>query len=348
MLNENKIEVLITACLTGKATDEEQGILTEWIHENPEHLRYYQDFVNIWQLIHPAFDPDGIDVEKAENRIMEKISKTSLIKKLWVYWQRVAAVILVPLLIPAAYLFINNKEDVSDEIGYHELKSPHGMFSQVDLPDGTKVWLNSGSSLKYPLKFRQGQRHVFLEGEGYFEVHSDKKNPFVVTTDQMTLIATGTAFNIEAYTADSMRVVTMVEGTTDVVFGETPPITLKPGARILYNNQNFKKEIIETDPYKWYAWKDGLMIFRDDPLYYVFKRLEQTFNVKINVKDTEIANEPYRATFEDESLDVILQLLKMSAPIRFVRQEKKMTTNYQYEKQQIEVYKRKSDKINSF
>jgi ferric-dicitrate binding protein FerR (iron transport regulator) len=347
MLNENQIELLITACLTGKATGEEQLLLRTWVHATPEHLRYYQDFVNIWQGTHPAFDPERIDVLKAEKQVVARISETRLVKKLWHYWQHIAAFMLIPLLALSVYLLVNQRTNVPDEeIVYQELKSPHGMFSQVDLPDGTKVWLNGGSALKYPVKFRPGQRHVFLEGEGYFEVRSDKKNPFVVKTAQMTLTATGTKFNVDAYMTDSMTAVTMVEGIVDIAFGKATSITLNPGERALYNNLTLKESVFKTDPYKWYAWKDGLMIFRDDPLQYVFKRLEQTFNVYVVIKDATIADERYRATFEDESLDEILRLLEMSAPIRFVQPKRTQNANHYYEKQQIEVYKRKPANLN--
>jgi ferric-dicitrate binding protein FerR (iron transport regulator) len=345
MLNENQIELLMTACLTGKATGQEQQLLETWVHENPEHLRYYQDFVNIWQVTHPAFDPAGIDVSKAEKKIRKRISGTKAVQKLWVYWQRVAAIMLIPLLLWSVYRYVDNHADpLPEETGYQELKSPRGMFSRTELPDGTNVWLNGGSSLKYPLKFRQGRRQVFLEGEGYFEVHSDRENPFVVKTGQMTLTATGTAFNIEAYAADSMTAVTMVDGVIDVVFGKAAPVTLNPGERALYNSQTLKGSVIQTDPYKWYAWKDGQMIFRSDPLCYVFKRLEQMFNVEIILKDGEIAGELYRASFKDESLDEILRLLEMSAPIRFVQRERSQTADQYYETQRIEVYKRNRPK----
>jgi len=346
MLNENQIELLITTCLTGKATDEEQQSLETWVHANPEHLRYYQDFVNIWQVTHPAFDPAGIDVAQAEKKLRKRISETNAVQKLWIYWQRVAAILLIPLLLWSAYRYVDNRQADSfqESTEYQELKSPCGMFSRVELPDGTKVWLNGGSSLKYPLTFRQGKRQVFLEGEGYFEVHSDRKNPFVVKTSQMTLTATGTAFNIDACATDSMTAVTMVDGAVEVAFGKGASMTLKPGDRALYNSQTHKGSVVKTDPYKWYAWKDGQMIFRDDPLYYVFKRLEQTFNVEIILKDGEIAGELYRASFRGESMDEILRLLEMSAPIRFVKRERGKTTDLYYEKRRIEVYKRKPAK----
>ena len=90
-----------------------------------------------------------------------------------------------------------------------------------------------------------------------------------------------------------------------------------PGERASFNNLTKQCLIAKTDPYKWYAWKDGLMIFRDDPLEFVFKKIGQTFNVNITVRDSAIAKQLYRATFEHESLDEMLNLLKLTAPIQY-------------------------------
>lgn len=340
MTEENQIDLLITLYLSGKATEEECHTLEKWVRLSAENNCYFQQTRNIWQVMNPAFVAADIEMEKAERNVNEKIGATGSIRKILIYWQRIAAVIVIPLLLFCTYLFLDKTTNQGDELVYQEVKSPHGTFSLISLPDGTNVWLNGGSTLKYPLVFKKGERNVLLNGEGYFEVHSDKKNPFTVTTNQMKLTATGTAFNVEAYESDSMSVVTMVEGRIDVAFGNSVPIAMIPGERVSFNNQSKLRETTQTDPYKWYAWKDGLMIFRDDPLSYVFKRLELTFNVDIDLKDSTLANAPYRATFDYDSLDEILRLLEMSAPIYFKQNKRVKNANSTYEKQRIEVYKK--------
>jgi ferric-dicitrate binding protein FerR (iron transport regulator) len=347
MLNENPFERLMIAYLSGSATADERLDLEKWLNESPEHLRDFREFLNLWQVTHPAFDPEGIDVAKAEERIRKKIAEMPLVRRLWIYWQRVAAILLLPLLLLSVYFMsADSKPDVYGGTEYQELKSPYGTFSQIDLPDGSKVWLNGGSRLKYPLKFRPGGRQVFLEGEGYFEVRSDKKNPFVVQTEQMTLTATGTSFNVEAFASDSLIAVTMADGAVNVAPGKATPFTINSGVRLVYNSRTATSTLVNTDPYKWCAWKDGQMIFRNDPLHYVFKRLEHTFHVDIVIEDRELAEEPYRASFEDESLVEILRLLEMSAPIRFVHVKRTRTADNRFEKQRIEVHRRTSAKRN--
>ena len=287
MTDKDQIQPIITAYLSGKATAEERRKLDDWVKQSPDNDRYYQEMRNIWQVMHPAFTPSEIHVFEAEKKVLANIATTrrNIARTLIIYWQRMAAVLVIPLLIICTYLFLEKDNGVYDEIEYQEVKSPHGTFSEVRLPDGTNVWLNGGSTLKYPLTFRKGERDVFLSGEGYFEVHSDKENPFIVKTDQITLRATGTAFNVEAYGSDSITAVTMVNGKIDVAFGNSSPVAMVPGERASFNNLTKQCLIAKTDPYKWYAWKDGLMIFRDDPLSYVFKRLGLTFNVNIELKD---------------------------------------------------------------
>lgn len=343
MIEKDYIQPLITAFLSGNATDGERRELEEWVKQSPDNNRYFQEIRNVWQAMNPAFNPSEINVFEAEKNILANIAATerNVVRVVLLYWQRIAAIIVIPLLLLCTYFYLNKNSSQYNAIEYQEVKSPHGTFSEVCLPDGTHVWLNGGSSLRYPLVFRKGEREVFLKGEGYFEVEADKENPFVVETGRITLRATGTAFNIEAYNNDSITAVTMVKGKVDVAFGNSSPVAMIPGERASFNNLTKQCLIAKTDPYKWYAWKDGLMIFRDDPLSYVFKRLGQTFNVNIDLRDTTLANAPYRATFEYESLDEILRLLKMSAPLSFKQNKRVKDKNNIYEKQTVEVYRAK-------
>mgnify|MGYP002591440078 CR=1 FL=1 len=171
MTDKDQIQPIITAYLSGKATAEERRKLDDWVKQSPDNDRYYQEMRNIWQVMHPAFTPSEIHVFEAEKKVLANIATTrrNIARTLIIYWQRIAAVLVIPLLIICTYLFLEKDNGVYDAIEYQEVKSPHGTFSEVRLPDGTNVWLNGGSTLKYPLTFRKGERDVFLSGEGYFE-----------------------------------------------------------------------------------------------------------------------------------------------------------------------------------
>jgi Fe2+-dicitrate sensor, membrane component len=158
--------------------------------------------------LNPAFNPEEIDDQKALNSVLNKINKLHWTQHpVVVYWQRSAAILLLPLLLSLIYLLVSKEPE---NITQQEVFAPYGTFVEVNLPDNSKVWLNAGSSLKYPTRFTKGSRKVTLQGEAFFEVESDPENPFTVHTARVDVRATGTAFNVEAYPKDSMTSVTMV------------------------------------------------------------------------------------------------------------------------------------------
>jgi transmembrane sensor len=340
MINKEKIDILIAKSFSGSISRVENDELESWFSESKENSLYYQELKNLWQILNPAFEPDSIDINEAERKFMKQIHERKFINSnIIVWWQRVAAIIIIPLIIAVAYLsyvqlFTSSKVDVA----YQEISSPPGMSSKINLPDGTVVWLNSGSKLRFPVMFASQERNVFLSGEGYFKVKSDKQHPFIVFTDKMHVTATGTQFNVEAYQTDSITAVTLIEGKVDVNIGTSIVEKLKPNQRIVLNSNSNIFTVIETEAQHWGAWKDGILAFRNEPLSDVFKRLGRTFNVDIKVKDTVAARQLYRATFQEESLDEILRLLKLSAPIRYKKVERTKQNNNYFNRQLIEVY----------
>ena len=212
-----------------------------------------------------------------------------------------------------------------------------GQRAQTVLPDGSKVWLNASSKIVYHNSLWSSDRQIDLSGEAYFEVESDKEHPFIVKTKQLTVEATGTAFNVNAYAPDHVAAVTLVKGKVAVTLDQKKTISLSPGEKIDYNLATSLYNVNKTNTYKWCSWKDGILIFRDDPLEYVFKRLGQTYNVEFILKDAELGKYSYKATFEGESLNEILRLLEMSAPIRCKEVSNRNTNNEKFEKQRIEV-----------
>ncbi len=339
MQNINNIESLIVRSFSEALAPEEQERLNAWLNESGENQRHYMQLLNIWQSSHPAFDVDSIDVESAEKRVMSQLDKPSLLQMpVWVWWQRIAAVLLLPVLLIMGYLMISRYSQPKN-LAYQDVSSPYGAISRVSLPDGSSVWLNSGSRLRFPSAFDGKERHVVLIGEGFFEVHADKSHPFIVETAKMNVRATGTRFNVEAYSSDTLVAVTLVEGKVDVNIEDKIRTNLQPDQRIVYNSNSHKYDLTNTDAQRWALWKDGKLVFRDEPLDEVFKRLSRAFNVDISVKDKTIAKQPYRATFEGESLDEILRLLKLTSPLRYERSGKVKLQNDTYRKEKIEVYK---------
>jgi len=338
-LENQQIETLLIKLFSEKISLEEKALLMAWVNENAQNRKYCQELRNIWQVSHPSFLPEDIDVVGAEKRVMERMKEKKLINSsVIIWWQRVAAILFFPVFLLMGYLLFKAPYHLPP-VAYQEIFSPYGMHSKIDLPDGSTVWLNSGSKLKYPVAFAHNERNVYLSGEAFFKVQSDKSHPFIVETERVIVNATGTQFNVEAYLTDTITAVTLVKGKVNVKIKNCGHINMQPDQRIVYNNISQNYQLTETDAKHWGLWKDGVLVFRDESLEEVFKRIGRTYNVDISVKDNIIAHQLYIATFEGESLDEILRLLKMTAPIKYKITYREKQADNEFNKEKIEVYR---------
>ncbi|MDR3652892.1 MAG: DUF4974 domain-containing protein [Paludibacter sp.] len=341
MQKKQQIEELIAKLFSENITSEEKNTVVSWLNESEENKLYFTQLRNIWQNSHPAFDPKEIDVIAAHEKVMSKIrGRRWTHAPVVIWWQRVAAIMILPVIMFTGYLLLN-KIPHTAVTAYQEITSPYGISSKVDLPDGSTVWLNSGSKLRYPVVFASRERNVYLSGEAFFKVYSDKCHPFIVTTNNVKVRATGTQFNVEAYKSDTITAVTLVEGKVVVDFNNDAKEELLPNQRIVLNSKINKYQLFETDAKRWGLWKDGILAFRNEPLENVFKRIGRTYNVDIQVKDPIVARQLYRATFERESFEEILRLLKMSAPIQYKRIGREKQADNEFNKDKIEVFRAK-------
>jgi len=223
--------------------------------------------------------------------------------------------------------------------------SRQGMVTDFELADGTKVWLNSGSSLQSPMLFTGDLRTVKLTGEAYFEVTRDEKKPFRVKAGDLNIEVLGTSFNVVSYAEDRQSEVVLVEGKVNL-FTEKDQVKkvfgiLYPGQRAIYkeDSQMIAAEKVEVD--KYISWREGNLIFRNDNMEDVVRRLSRWFNVEIIIKDPEIKNYGYKASFRNETLTQVLNLLKLSAPIDYQITGNTLMKNGEYTKQKVYLMKRK-------
>lgn len=321
--NEVIIQV-IAKYLSGNADNEEKINLEKWISDSDENRKYFEQLKNIWETTDTQYLPKTINSEKALENILQRISGSSPLKKLWIFWGKIAAILLIPLLIGNIIWFIFSSKKVLSSTSpvFSEVFATFGTRTALKLVDGSLVWLNSCSSLKYPDKFSGKQREVFLNGEAYFEVTNNSAMPFIVKTSNLTIKATGTKFNVFGYNSDSKSEITLLDGKVFVdelnTDGSSRLVSeLNPNQHLIFNKCTKVVTINIEDTYKYIAWKDGKLIFRNEPLSEVVKKIGQVFNVDIELQGSSLQAYRYRATFEDESLTEILKLLEISSPIRF-------------------------------
>ncbi|KAF2336271.1 FecR family protein [Flavobacterium daemonense] len=199
-----------------------------------------------------------------------------------------------------------------EKLVYNTIKIPYGKKFRLQLSDGTFVHLNSGTTLKYPIKFIAGEnRQVFLDGEAFFDVAKDKKHPFIVNADDLNVRVLGTHFNVSNYPEDPLTDVVLVEGSVGMYqsnqeFDALKNTILKPGFKGSFNKENAKistKPVI-TDIYT--SWINGGLTFRNMSFKNIITKLERRYNVTIVNKNEKLANEKFNASFKEESIENVM------------------------------------------
>ena len=259
--------------------------------------------------------------EKLRLRILSGPTKMVRIQKVILQsYTKVAAILLLPLLIYAAIGLFNKY--YQNDTAWAEIYSPSGARIQFSLPDGTKGWLNSNTKLKYPIDFKEN-RHLDLTGEAYFEVTHNKRSPFVVSTPNLDIEVLGTIFSVSAIEGEKTTDVVLEKGQVAVRNEEIHlETTLEPNEKLIFNNENKEFQTIVVNAQQYNSWKDGLLVFRNEPLSEVFKRLCRWYNVKITIEDQQINRYKYRATFRDEPIEEVIRLIAITVPIEYIVQKR--------------------------
>ncbi|MGV8826970.1 MAG: FecR family protein [Breznakibacter sp.] len=210
-------------------------------------------------------------------------------------------------------------ENPTSQLIYNELHIPKGGEYRLELADGTKIWLNSATTLKYPTRFANGKREVFLEGEAFFEVASNPKSPFEVHTATMTTRAIGTAFNVMAYGDEQQIVTTLVEGT--VLFSETgakAPLALEPGMQAVYSKGNESVVVGKVDVRAYTAWKDGEFVFHNMPLHQIMTILSRWYNFEVFYQNPGVAHLHFTGDLKRYGdLNTLLDMISLTTRVTF-------------------------------
>jgi ferric-dicitrate binding protein FerR (iron transport regulator) len=258
---------------------------------------------------------------------------TSASRKLLKWTLRIAAVVLLPLLVVFGIQYLTTVD--SEKQAWIEINSPAWTRVQFSLPDGTTGWLNSSSSIRYNSDFTK-DRQVVLNGEAFFNVFKDKKSPFVVTAKEVKIKVLGTRFNISSYENDQHVEVVLEEGSLLLTeTNQNKSYTMRPNDLVLYDKKkkDFTKDIVQ--PQKYLLWTEGKLVFRNDPLDVIARRLERWYNIDVEVKIDLTDDLRLRATFTDEGLEEALGLLKRSLPVDFKIEDRKVNSDGNYGRKKV-------------
>ncbi|SFU41677.1 FecR family protein [Porphyromonadaceae bacterium KHP3R9] len=280
---------------------------------------------------------DKIDSAADWERVRRRIAIDRNRRLLFNFLRNTAAV-LFPLLLIYQFVFVPISSKSNEVIETITITSAPGMVTKTILPDGSEVWLNAMSSLTYPLRFTKKERTVQLSGEAYFKVVSDERHRFNVKTPQeMVVSAYGTEFNVNAYESETNCEVTLASGQVEVSSnaGSKATEVLMSDEKAILHVSSGNIHVVSADTYVETAWKDGKMVFRREKLDKIVARLSRKFGVDIVLDGDRLKEYEYTATFTDETLEDILDLLKRSAPITYTIHKQKQLDNDTFTRREI-------------
>lgn len=355
--NKNKfqqIDEVLIKYLTGYATEKERDIARAWINENPEHAEYFDELKNIYQLTGIIRQPSGFNTEEGWNRVKAGYFKMRLeteLKNKKAFRRKVfigvslssAAAILIIIFIGFYGNLFPFKSNNNNVTAYNEVVVPLGAKSKITLSDGTKVWLNAGSKLRYPVDFLSDSRVVYLEGEAYFSVTKNKHKQFIVKTSNLDIKVYGTQFNVKSYPEENLIQTTLVEGAIAIEThsGRNKKIIyLKPNQTATYYKSLLVNQTSTHQPQQLPAkvapipgknieikekvnlvpitsWKDHDWVIVGEELGQLAIQFERRYNVIITFKNESLKKYKFSGTLADETFEQVLKIVQLSAPILY-------------------------------
>lgn len=332
--------------LKGQSNSDILDWITNVFSDGRHNEKLKKMLFNDWNDFKEIDNNTGEKIENILDKLHHSIYLNELkkrkkpLQKIRRIYLKVAAILLLPALLTILIQFNTERKKVKETFNFKTdavIYAPMGSRVAFSLPDGTSGMLNSGSYLSYSLPFTK-LRKILLSGEAWFEVISDPGNPFIISAGNSTIKATGTKFNLSAYPSDDYIELVLNEGRVEFIDDSTAKlIILKPFERVVSKNGVLKKT--QVDPEKYQAWTEGKLVFKNDTMAEVVRRLERWYNIKITLADKELENYSFRATFQDDPIEEVLRFLALTSPIDYKINPRIIDQDGSYKKQEITIFK---------
>ncbi|MGV8093772.1 MAG: FecR family protein [Mangrovibacterium sp.] len=315
---EKEIPVtLIEKYLSGASSESENKQLYDWLTASEENMQEFTRLKQQWDDMMLSIE-EPIPVKNDYELIKEKVLKLERRKMI-----RSALVVAASLAIICSLTFIRLWDNSRNEEEQSVLiTTSRGELQQITLPDQTVVWLNSESRLSYFSEEINSPREVFLTGEACFDVAKDPERPFIVRTAYMNIRVLGTRFNVTAYDDTDVVETMTIEGRVSVSVANTEdaPVEMVKNDRATLVKGEQTITLDQVDAALYSRWTEGLLCFKEETLTAIAKKLERRFNLTISLKDQELCDYIFTATFEKEKdIEDILDVFCHTSPIEYVK-----------------------------
>lgn len=316
MNTDNYIE-LIVRLIHGTITMEEKQLLTNWLNKRDEFDQLAEEQ---WQLashkINEQYQSEQLDLIEQKlgfDTNKKPSTKQRHLHPVWIRFGAVAASVLFLLSIGLNYYLLTPEQTIPDSI----VSVDKGQKASLTLPDGTKVWLNSGSQITYGTRFNNKERILQLDGEAFFDVAPDKDRPFIVEAGPVSVKALGTSFNVKSY-GDEEDIQTVLTSGKVEVFTDNTSYTIEPDQRVVYNKATGDMEKTGVTNGLMYAeWRNNRLIFRSETLENIVRQLERTYNTEIIIESESLKQYKITGSAGNNSLESILQIMALTCPLTY-------------------------------
>lgn len=326
-MNQTPPYPLIAKYLANECNPQETNEFFEWLNATSENEKIFSELSAEWELVNRETKSEIIipNQEKIWNKIQKHIHPfvISYPKSFVIKVASIAATIALVLGLSISFLLNDKVTEIPTLTS--TFIAPQGQKSQLILADGTKVWLNSGTSLTYTNKFGQSDRKVELQGEAFFDVVKNADLKFIVNTGKVNVVVHGTAFNVKSYPTDADVSVSLVRGKVDVVEAESNHslALMMPGEKVVVAKSNFKISKSNCDTNLEGLWRLDRLKFEGASIAEVSEKLEKWYGVNIEIINAQKFNK-YWFTVKTESLLEILKSMNNLQPIHYDIQHDKV------------------------
>ncbi|QTY27928.1 FecR family protein [Flavobacterium sp. CS20] len=303
---------LIIKHLLKETSAEEDERVKRWLQENPEDLKLYIEIKSNWNFDESEYPQFNLDNAKklVRNKIFFRkenaIGNTKKSKPAFSF-RKIATIIFLLIGLSGAVAFWFSNMKLADDV---LVENNSGKIKNINLPDGSKIWLTTTSKIRYPRKFEENYREIYLEGEAFFEVQHNAKRPFSIYTQDLKTTVLGTSFNISAYPDSENISVTVATGKVSVSRGNERLSLLTKDEKLTYSHRTNKIHTTQISNPNWNEWKNGQLIFKESNFGEVATILEKRYQVTITFKNESAKNCPITASFNaDKSINEILDML---------------------------------------
>ena len=298
----------------GKASPKEQRLIGQWLGESEKH----KEVLVRERMVFDAMIVSGGITDRQSVQSRKKRTRVVFMELL-----RVAAVILVMFLV-GGYIYVRKMEEI--RLANNIVTVPVGQRVNLQLPDGTSVWLNASSEIIYPAYFSGSTREIHLNGEAYFEVEHNASKPFIVHTETFDIKVLGTKFNVEAYKGMEGFTTALMEGSVEVTDrkNKDKSVRLYPAQKVAFRNGELCKSPI--DNYDVYRWREGLICFKETRFADLMRQLEKNYGVRILINNEAVKEKVFSGKFRTtDGIDNALRLLQKEGHYTFEWDENKTT-----------------------